>query len=368
VKLALVAAHYIPRLGYMEVHLSKAFSKLGHEVQVFTTDVFPSYLKNQKGNFGDPPRGVQVNRIKPFFTLGQIARVNGLKPRINAYDPDLIIVIGLGKWFPKPVYDLQTPIYTLLGDNAYSYAQAGLKSKILFELFKRSTYKKAIKSSEKLYTYTPETRDILLSVLGNRYRNQLDKSIEITLGYWSSEFFFDQKIRNEWRAKLGYAQYDKVIITATRVVAEKKLGDQIEYFKNAHPSVKWLILGASDNPYSKELNQKLKSQLGESRYTMLPYKFRDELNNYYNAADLALFTVPAISIFEALGTGLKLRIPEITTLNRISTKTYMSSSTSQPIIPHNFDYDRASVAMKVRDEFEWENVARKILVENPSRS
>jgi glycosyltransferase involved in cell wall biosynthesis len=363
VRIALVTGHYIPRLGYMEVHLSKAFALLGHDVHVFTTNRFPSYLKHERGDFGNAPKGVQVSRLRPFFSLGQIVRARGLRAKVKAYSPDLIIVIGLGKWFPKPVFSLKTPIYTLLGDNAYSYASASWKSKLLFNLFKRSTYEKALKVSDRLFTYTPETREVVLSMMGNSFRESLNQSTEIFLGYWSSEFFFDQKIRNQWRARLGYGQDDKVVITATRVVPEKKLEDQTEFFKNAEKNVKWLILGASDSSYSQELEKKLASSLSRERFMLLPYASRSELNNYYNAADLALFTVPAISVFEALGAGLKLRIPKVKSLQLVSEENFRSCLTDEPFDLKDFEYSRDKTMLMTKSQFAWENIAARILAE-----
>lgn len=365
-RIALVTGHYIPRLGYMEVHLSKAFALLGHDVHVFTTNRFPAYLKHERGDFGDPPKGVQVSRLHPFFSLGQIVRARGLREKVKAYHPDLIVVVGLGKWFPKPVFSSKTPIYTLLGDNAYSYANASWKSKLLFNLFKRSTYEKALKVSDRLFTYTPETREVVLSMMGDSFRESLNQSTEISLGYWCSEFFFDQKIRNQWRARLGYGQNDKVVITATRVVPEKKLEDQIEFFKSAEKNVKWLILGASNSPYCKELEKKLAKDLGQDRFMLLPYASRSELNNYYNAADLALFTVPAISIFEALGAGLKLRIPKVKTLERVSDESFRSCLTNEPFDLRDFEYSRDETMQRSKSEFAWENLAAGMLAENVS--
>jgi len=366
VRIALVTGHYIPRLGYIEVHLSRAFASLGHDVHVFTTNRFPSYLKHKKGDFGNPPKGVQVSRLDPFFSLGQVVRARGLKKRVKAYNPDLVMVIGLGKWFPKPVFGLKTPIYTLLGDNAFSYASASWKSKLLFNLFKQSTYQTALRESARLYTYTPETQEVVLSIMGDSYRESLNKAKEISLGYWNSEFFFDQKIRNQWRARLGYGKVDKVVITATRVVPEKKLEEQIDFFKNGEKNIKWLILGASNNTYTKELEKKLVSGLGRERFRLLPYASRSELNNYYNAADLALFTVPAISIFEALGAGLKLRIPDVKSLKRVSTETYRSCFLNKPFNSKHFEYSRDEIMQNGRSEFAWENIAGRILAKNVS--
>ena len=365
-KIALVSGHYIPRLGYMEVHLSKAFAQLNHQVQVFTSDVFPSYLKNQKGDFGSPPKGVKVTRLKPFFSLGQILFAKGLSSAIIDFNPDLIIVIGLGKRFPKPVYKLDYHIFTLLGDNSFSYAHTGLKARILYRLFKRPTYILGIAKSDRLFAYTPETLEVVQKSLGNHFSKKLQAAIQISLGYWSNEFYFDQDLRNKWRSNLGFNTEDKVVITATRIVPEKKLEEQITHFKNAPEHVKWLLLGDTGNSYSVYLKERLEAELGKDRFMMLPYTSRVGLNAYYNAADLALFTVPAISNFEALGAGLKLRIPEIAALKKINNPDFKSSSTLQPITLDQFDYNRHQVSVEAKSHFDWLNIAEKILVDKPT--
>ena len=99
-KIALVCGHYIPKLGYIEVHLSKAFALLGHDVMVFTSNTFPAYLKEHEGEFGANPDGVSVRRLEATFELGQVVIAKGLKREIKSYGPDRIIIIGLGKRFP----------------------------------------------------------------------------------------------------------------------------------------------------------------------------------------------------------------------------------------------------------------------------
>ena len=45
-KVALVCGHFVPQLGYLEVHLARAWSALGHEVSVFTSNQIPNYVKH----------------------------------------------------------------------------------------------------------------------------------------------------------------------------------------------------------------------------------------------------------------------------------------------------------------------------------
>jgi len=36
-RIGIVSAHYMPEIGYQEVHLAKAYARLGHTVKVFTS-------------------------------------------------------------------------------------------------------------------------------------------------------------------------------------------------------------------------------------------------------------------------------------------------------------------------------------------
>ena len=157
-KITIVCGHFIPDMGYIEVHLARAFAELGHDVTIVTSTTIPSYVSHLHDDFGDPPKGVRVIRLKPFFTLGQIVMARGVRSTVEKSNPDQIIVIGLGKAFPKAALGLGVHTTVLFGDNSASYGDsASSKTKMLFEVFKRSTYQKAIEDADRLVAYTPES-------------------------------------------------------------------------------------------------------------------------------------------------------------------------------------------------------------------
>ena len=65
-KIAIVCGHFLPTMGYVEVHLANAFHQLGNEVQVFTSRIIPTYVK-AVGRLSDntPYKIVRLN----FFDL-----------------------------------------------------------------------------------------------------------------------------------------------------------------------------------------------------------------------------------------------------------------------------------------------------------
>lgn len=318
-KITLVCGHFIPALGYIEVHLARAFAQLGHRVSVITSSAIPAYVGKLSKGFGTDPEGVEVIRLKPKFTLGQVVIADGIKKELDRLNPDLIIAIGLGKAFPKPVFETTYPVISLLGDNAYSYASGSLKTRLLFSLFKEKTYRAAIDKSKQLVAYTPESFEAAAKMMDTGYAAILRKqTLFISLGFWPDEFYFDPELRNAKREELDFRESDTIIITATRLVPEKKLEEAIPLFEKLPDNVKWLLVGSAGDAYAKELESKLAQNLRDDRFKMLGYADRAELNALYNAADIALYTVPAISIFEAIGTGLPVVLPGDKSLENIS--------------------------------------------------
>jgi len=343
---------------------------LGHDTSVITSTVIPSYVGNLNKDFGDDPKDVKVIRLKPKFTLGQIVIARGIKREINKLNPDLVIVIGLGKAFPKPVFSTKFATVTLLGDNAHSYANLSFKTKILFSLFKKSTYRKAIRRSANLIAYTPQSFEAAAKMMGGKdaeiLRNQTDY---ISLGFWGDEFYFSSLLRTAKRAELGYNDEDNVIITATRVVPEKNLEAVIPLLAETPFNVKWLIVGSAGDDYAKELNDYLQTFIGKNRVRILGYADKHHLNALYNAADMALYTVPAISIFEAIGTGLRLIAGEDKSLQHLRNTEYFFSSyrgVSTELygwgyVENEPEEVRMQRSTKAKAAFGWEKIAGDIL-------
>lgn len=368
-KITIVCGHFIPSLGYLEVHLARAFAQLGHETSVITSTAIPAYVGNLNSGFGEDPEGVEVIRLKPKFSLGQIVIARGIKKELNRLNPDLAIVIGLGKAFPKPVFDTNFPIVSLFGDNAHSYSNGSLKTKLLFSFFKKSTYQKAIDNSKRLIAYTPESFEAAAKILDAKRAAILRKQTDfISLGFWPEDFYFSSDLRKAKRDELHFSESDKVIITATRLVPDKKLEEAIPLFEKSPNHLKWLLVGSAGDTYSKELEAELGKRLGNDRFKILGYADKSNLNALYNAADLALYTVPAISIFEAVGTGLSVVLPDEKSLSHIAEAGFRiaeyregKTDLSEWLKSEESDSEQVARTKEAQSKFGWKEIAERLL-------
>lgn len=353
-------------MGYIEVHLARAFAEMGHSVTVVTSDAVPPYVSHLHKDFGQPPEGVEVKRLKPIFTLGQVVIAKGVKEAVLASKPDQIIVIGLGKRFPKEALGLEIHTTVLFGDNAASYGDSPSgKTRLLFEIFKRGTYQKAISTADRLVAYTPESFEAAGRMLGGKWAQKLNEQTDfISLGFHPDEFHFYEVLRQAKRAELGFSESDRVVITATRIRPEKNLESAIPAFQKAAPNIKWLLLGSAGDDYANQLEERLVRDLGDGRFVLLPHQKRADLNAFYNAADMALFTTPAISIIEAMGTGLPVIIPETKSLS------HLIRESDQGQVIRDFNSleiesmtisDRKELATKSADLFSWQKQAELLI-------
>jgi glycosyltransferase involved in cell wall biosynthesis len=376
--ITIVCGHYLPKLGYIEVHLARAFVRGGHRVAVVTTTAVPAYVARHQGGLPSgvfDEDGIKVYRLKPFFSLGQIVVARGVEKAVRDTAPDLVVVIGLGKRFPKHVFDKGFKIVTLFGDNEFSYAESTafskLKTQFLFRIFKRSTYQKAIDSSAHLVAYTPQSFDAAARMLAGRFAEKLRNQHQfISLGFREDDFFFAESLRESKRSELGLLPNQKVVVTATRVVPEKHLEEAIDLIERLPDGWVWLVVGSDGGLYAKSFEQQALKALGPVRFRILSYQDRTALNALYNAADIALYTVPAISIFEALGTGLPCILPLKKSLKHIiqSGKTGFyydqlhGNETIEKILQQNLSISsRVERVETARAHFSWKAIASALL-------
>ena len=144
-KIAIVCGHFIPSMGYLEVHLANAFHKLNHKVKVITTNVIPAYVKNISNLSESTP--YEIIRLTPSFSMGQMIKAKGLVEAVQKFDPQLVICIGVGKLFPKPIYKLKDRdfrLITLLGDNEETYTAKGYTKKLKNSLIQQFEKKQCI--------------------------------------------------------------------------------------------------------------------------------------------------------------------------------------------------------------------------------
>lgn len=373
-KIAIVCGHFIPTMGYLEVHLANAFNKLGHDVKVLTSRIVPTYVKSVGKLTDNTP--YEIVRLNASFSMGQMVKSKGLVNAVEKFEPQLVICIGVGKLFPKPIYQIKNrkfKLVTLLGDNEETYTSKGLikkiKNSIVQQVFKKKVYLKAIKESDVLLPYTPSTIGVITQFVSDKYAALLKvKSKQISLGFDEEHFFYNEMERNETRKQLAIAEHETLLITATRVVAEKgleKIIDLVDRVNKKEFHINYLIVGFQDDDYGKQLEQYIAQKEYRKRIITKPFASATQTRKYYNAADSAIFTRAAISIFEALATGLFMILPKQKNISQILTAEngiYFSELNEEMIIESiNYQKENRPNRVMIAQQFSYRNLATQIL-------
>ena len=375
-RIAIVCGHFIPNMGYIEVHLANALHQLNHNVIVFTTSSIPTYV-GMLTSIDDKNSPYKIERLQADFTLGQMVKSKKLLLKLNEVNPELVICIGVGKLFPQPIYEQKNPAYkivTLLGDNEETYTKnygfKKLKNKLIQIILKKKIYELAIEKSAALFPYTPSTNHIIAQFINPKLVTQLhQKSVEISLGFDKNMFFFNEEERTSKRKELNLPDDELLIITATRVVPEKnleKIIDIIDECNQNNISITYLIIGFHDDNYGENLKNYIQQKAFSTKIKTLPFMKAEDVRKYYNAADIGIFTRAAISIFEALATGLYLFLPQQNNVKHILNEkngNYFNELTTKDIhkiktsVTKNRE-ERITLAKK----FNYQNLAKKILL------
>jgi len=325
-KIALVCGHYLPELGYLEVHLARAWAEAGHRVFVVTSSAVPAYVQSRVKTNPTPGRdhdgAVELLRLKPLFSLGQLVWARGIRKALNSFVPDAVIVIGLGKIFPAPALTNATyQLGILLGDNSHTFLKMTLRQRILQRFLKKPVYEQAIQNADRIFTYTPETEDVLSSWLSVKSQSALAaKNSPLSLGFDHHTFFFSEDLRSGKRQELGIAPDETLLISVARMGPNKDFSPLITAVENrvdTGKKLKCLFVGVGDDAHSNQL----KNQVAQSRcpeaFLLKPFQPHGDLNALYNAADIGFWPITAISVFEGMGTGLVLILPPDAALSHL---------------------------------------------------
>ena len=106
-KIVHVMNWYIPGMGYQENYLPAEQKKLGHDVEIVTSDRLPPYKGYERhigkivgkrivgaGTFED--NGIKIHRLPIFFEIesgGQLF-LKGLKKKLKQLEPDIVQAHG----------------------------------------------------------------------------------------------------------------------------------------------------------------------------------------------------------------------------------------------------------------------------------
>lgn len=320
-----IAGHFMPEVGYFEVYLAKNLARLGYSVRVITTDQVSPAKQVVVGNSyptgsSKLESGLEVLRLKASWKAGSMILARGLKQATLEFKPDVIFALGTGKLFPLSVFSLgnRIPIYSFFGENSDYFSNStkltSFKNKFLKSTVKRLVYNKAFRSSEKIVAYTPETSEILLRTIAFPWNREclLSKVVESSLGFDSEQFYFQEDARLNIREELGLNSSDILLVTSTRVTASKGLEqvvDIVTRFNKEGLSVYYVMIGFHNDQYGNRLKKYIAQSGFGHKFVCLPFSNHDKIRAYYSAADIGVWLRAAISIQEAMGTGLPVVLP-----------------------------------------------------------
>lgn len=376
-KVVIVCGHFISELGYVEVHLANALHRLGHTIKVITSNKASSSAKYLASSENEIKPNYQIVRLQSWFSYGQIVMARGIEKEIQNFSPNKVIVIGLGKVFPKDVFRIKNrkfELITLLGDNENTYAKTSksFKRKLLQFALKTPVYKQAIKNSDRLVGYTPSTKEVVDSFINKGLKKELSLKYSTTsLGFDETEFNFDNTDGASLREEFGINKEEVVLITATRITPGKKIEkviDAVDVLSKKGIRFKYVIIGFTDNEYCHQLKGYITDKGLNDVITTLPFISRSEMNKYYNMADIGLWSQAAISIFEGLATGLFMLLPEKKNVSHILSENngvYYSelnllNSLKKSILNYNIDL-RAEFEKNAKSKFSFNIIAQNLV-------
>lgn len=384
-KIAIVCGHFLPEMGYVEVYFAKELTKAQHQVMVITTNKIPSYVKKIEakkflvGQEKNTEYGYAIFRMAPFFSLGQMVVARGLKKTLLQFSPGLVVVVGVGKLFPYPIYKLNSAfrIVTLLGDNSESFENETLRKRVknkLIKLLKRPVYTKAIQHSEKLFPYTPETIHLVKQLVSKNQFDALEKkSTSISLGFDDDVFYFDANERAAKQKELNLF-HQTIMITATRIVPYKRLEqmiDVVDLLNTKGINLHYVIVGFFEDAYSQKVKKYIQQKKYAHQFTCLPFLPNNEVRQLYASADIAYFPTAVISIFEAMGTGLVMVLPSKNNVSHILDGTrngfYIKDETLEETVQKAIQhltqpgFNRQALIEQNSNLFAWKNIVKKVV-------
>ena len=166
----------------------------------------------------------------------------------------------------------------------------------------------------------------------------------------------------------------KVLITATRVTAFKQLEKVIacvNQLNQGTDKLHYVLVGFGEDEYATQLKQHIAQQSNAAYMHCFPFQDHAGLRSFYAAADFGLWTNAAISIFEALGTGLPLLLPQKTNVSHIlepgQNGLYYETHQLEAAVKQLWEQekkqasDRLALAKLNARKFAYENLAKTLL-------
>ena len=336
-KIGIVTAHYMPEVGYQEVHLPRAFARNGYTVRVFTTNASVhlggtmNKLSYQPGLFVDEKYGFDILRL-PALTYKSKVIGWGLKKSVLDFKPDVLIILGVAKVFPYSLLNQEIhrhiKMVSVYGDAHEYLDRITWKQKVNtflhelgFRIIKYPLYRRALHHGDRLVMNIPETQTFFLNFLKGKDIPLFEtKKKMLTLGFDPDAYYFTPADREMKRKELGFEDQEIVFITSTRINKRKNLERNISLVSRLHAQgkkVAYVLVGFLGDRYESELKEFIAKQENPGLFSCFSFLPDKEIRKLYCAADVGIWLKAAISIQEAMGTGLPIVLENKASVNHL---------------------------------------------------
>jgi glycosyltransferase involved in cell wall biosynthesis len=319
-RVAVVSGHFSPEIGYQEVDLAAAFTRLGAKVIVVTST---RSSRNARAVVREsyPPgltrvAGYSVLRLEPRLTVGSNVLGCSVLPPIQDFAPDHVVLVGPGKLFGMDLFASDSAPWTrvaIVQDNSDGGRSEGSVVKrsaraLAHRAIKRRAYRRVVRKADRVVLNVPETREIVSKWLREHERARLSTTgLELRLGFDPERFFFDPEERRRWRTRYSVADDEILLATCTRAIRSKGLEDVISSVSSLRArglAVRYVLAGVHDDAYGETLRRHAAAQPDPTAFLLLPIIRQSEMRELFCACDLGFWPRAAITIQQAMGTGL----------------------------------------------------------------
>lgn len=324
-RVALVAANFSPEIGYQEVDLARSFNRLGAEVLVVTSTrpsrnargvVSANYLPGLTEGIG-----YAILRLRPKAVIGTSVLGCKVLPPIQDFSPDHVVIVGPGKLFGLDLFADATAPWSrivLIQDNSDDGRSGGPLAKralraAAWRTVRRAAYRRVVRNADRIVLNVPETREIVNRSLRRDGRRRLAEiSMELPLGFDPTRFYFDHEARRRWRALHGVGGDEVLVVTCTRATRSKRLEVLVDMMARVRARglpVRYVLAGLLDDAYGHEIREQVARLRDPLGFVLLPALRQDEMRELFSACDLGYWPQAAITIQQAMGTGLVVVLP-----------------------------------------------------------
>jgi glycosyltransferase involved in cell wall biosynthesis len=324
VKVGIIAGFFDEFSKYQEICLAQEIVAQGHDVTVFCSNqvdyIFPDRVltKLQRSRYYPVGEqwldGLRVVRFRPFLSKRAMVLCRHIRLAMREYSPDLLICLKPGQILSVAAaftsFPQRTRVITVFDDNRAQYAGLDAVTSIIkrcaFYLTKGLLYSLLCRRSNRVFTNTPNGRRIIGPLAFGKEVDVLPLSFDPKI------YSPDTLARRRTRAEIGIADEAPVLITTGKAIAKKELERLISALSLLpDPTARLIIIGTSEGAYKQFLERFAQEKGVAQRVHLIDFLPPERVASYLNAADIGIWhKQPAISIQQAMGTGLFCVLPK----------------------------------------------------------